>query len=583
MERYTKVEYTPLKYRNGTKSISVQKEEIIKSIGINKYKYLGPIRDLSPNSNTIILKNDINYNTNDLKNKYLNYQYNNTELPINSNYSTNINNNNLNNNIYNANNSLNIQLNKTTPYYYSTKLKDKILHNLRDNFQEDKLKKKKALYVNVNFNVNQNYSIPNDASRNTRSLSVQNNTIDINKKNFEGNYNNINNNYISSIDDPNRNKSLKLVYNNEKQMLNMNKNYIYNNQNKKASFSNKRNQNYIKIFNYKSLEFPKNEPLNINNKNNIKQINKGTNINKINRPNKNQQIYNYIKNIHVTTEPNNIQNKTNNNEAQVNFYLYNLELKMKKLLGENKTESKGKNYNIIRKIFEESLNIINLSQIEKNFLKLMMVKYHSVVYAFSQENKALKQTNENLQNLNFSLDKKYIDLDKKYKLLLKENEDIKKSLSIGKLEDKNIINENEKINNDKTNKNGVNEINNMYKSIKDMDFIINDNTQKEENKKEQIDKKDNNNNDLKNNNDQKINIIKKEFKEKEKSKFKEINNNIIKSDNFRKKIDTFNKLNMRLNSNDLDSLYFNDKINNINCQNSQKNYSKVPKIKFRKK
>ena len=39
----------------------------------------------------------------------------------------------------------------------------------------------------------------------------------------------------------------------------------------------------------------------------------------------------------------------------------------------------------------------------------------------------------------------------------------------------------------------------------------------------------------------------------------------------------------RMNIKDLDSLYFNDKIDNINTQNSQKNYDKVPKIKLGKK
>ena len=125
MEKYSRVKYTPLKYRNETKSISVPKEALLNSIGINKYKELGTTKDFGHNQNTIIIKNDINYNSNDVKNKYLNYQYNNTELSNNLNYSTNINNN--NNNIYNKNmknNSPNLnQLNKTTPYYYSTKLK----------------------------------------------------------------------------------------------------------------------------------------------------------------------------------------------------------------------------------------------------------------------------------------------------------------------------------------------------------------------------------------------------------------------------------------------------------------------------
>ena len=56
-------------------------------------------------------------------------------------------------------------------------------------------------------------------------------------------------------------------------------------------------------------------------------------------------------------------------------------------------------------------------------------------------------------------------------------------------------------------------------------------------------------------------------------------NKNLKSDDFRQKFEQFN----RINVNDLDSLYFNDKVNNLKCYNSQKNYDKVPKIKLNKK
>ena len=239
---------------------------------------------------------------------------------------------------------------------------------------------------------------------------------------------------------------------------------------------------------------------------------------------------------------------------------------------------------------------MNLTQIEKNFLKLIMIKYHDIVYAFSQENKSLKQSSENMSNLNFSLDKKY-------KLLLKENEEMKKVIA-SQIKGDNLINENN--NNIKNNNNlNLNEINNnMYKSIKDMDFIIcdNNNNQKEEKKEKPISgipilnvdtkinsnkvelKEKNSNKNLEKNNNSGIPILnvdteisnnKVELKEKNSNKNLE-KNNISKTPNHKMKIDKFNKMNVK----DLDSLYFNDKVNNINCQNSKKNYDKVPKIKF---
>ena len=404
METYTKIKYTPLKYHPQNKSISLPKDTILNSIGINKYKYLGAQRDTNFNLNAMHLDNT-NYNSNNIKtkNNNLNYQYYNMDQSNIPNLKLNLNDNNNINNLYNNNinnNSVIINpLNKTTPHYYSTKLKDRILNNLRDNFQTDKIKKKKALYVNVNFNVNQNYTMPNYQNKNTRSLSVQNNNyqnkpnnnnIDINKnlnkkRIIDNNLNNVNSNYFDSFYESNKNKIIKTVYEKEKekQLLN-NKNYINNNnQNRNINLGYKRNPSYTKMFNNKSLDFPIKQPpknINIINKNNTKYMGTTTNINKINNQNPNKATQILInnkpntntnnKNINIVTEPN---NKINNKESQINYYIYNLELKMQKLLGENKTESKGKNYNIVRKIFEESLGVMNLTQTEKNFLKLIML------------------------------------------------------------------------------------------------------------------------------------------------------------------------------------------------------------------
>ena len=259
---------------------------------------------------------------------------------------------------------------------------------------------------------------------------------------------------------------------------------------------------------------------------------------------------------------NNNQIKLENNNEQI---LSNLEYKMTKLLKENKTDSKGRNYNIIRKIFEEAINILNFTKKEKKFLKLILLKYHEIVYAFSQENKLLSQSSENLKNLNITLDKKYLDLDKQYKIILKENRDMKAILSIKNNNEFNSNNnDNAKVNNQNIKNN--NNDNMLFKSIKDMEFANNDSFKKDEKYEKDNDYFE-----------RVMKIIKSdEIDEKKNKEDKDRESKRVKSENIKKRREEFN----RLNINDLDSLYFNDKINNIDCYNSKKNYDKVPKIRF---
>ena len=607
MDTYTKIKYTPLKYRTDLKSISVPKQTNLNAIGIKKYKLIGPQKDLNFNSNTMIsLKN--NYNSNYL-NKNLYHQYNNTEQQILGKYDISPNNKIFNNDI-NNNEDVNV-LNKTTPHYYPKKLKDKLLNNLKDNFPADKLKDKKALYVNVIFNVNQNYSMPNYVKKNNRSVSVQNYYMNKNVKNNDLNYistsninvnkslntkkiigDNMNNNsYAPSLYEPIRNKSVKKILDKDKQLLKMEKKYIFNNQkrDREINLPLRKNPSYTKVLNNKSLDFQKNELKNININANTNNINKNPQL-LIN--NKNVIFNNNIKSNNyknILTEPkDNLKNKNNNKELQVNYLLNNLELEMKKLFSENKTESKGKFYNIIRKIFDEAINVMNLSQIEKNFLKLIMIKYHDVVYAFSQENKALKQSGENLQNLNFTLDKKCLELEKQYKIILKENQEMKRLLSSKKVNDNKASNDSEKVNKihitiknkdkniTKENINKMSNVNNnsgMIKIIKDTNFIPIDNNKKEEKKEDKISKNDNiiSIKEL-------IEINKNDNKENNNNKLSGEKNNNEKNNIINKKFEQFN----RINVGDLDSLYFYDKVNNIQCYNSQKNYDKVPNINLKK-
>ena len=606
METYTKIKYTPLKYRTDLKGISIPKQANLNAIGIKKYKLIGPQKDLNFNSNTMIsLKN--NYNSNYL-NKNLYHQYNNTEQQVIGKNGI-FQNNKIFNNDMNNNEAINA-LNKTTPHYYPKKLKDKLLNNLKDNFPADKLKDKKALYVNVNFNVNQNYSMPNYGKKNNRSVSVQNYYVNKNVKNNDTNNNSIsninvnrslntkkiidnnmnNNNYTPSLYEPIRNKSVKKILDKDKQLLKMERKYIFNNQKKdrEINLPFRRNPSYTKVLNNKSIDFQKKDLKNLNINSNTNNINKNPQL-LLN--NKNIIFNNNIKSNNyknILTEPkDNLKNKNNNKELQVNYILNNLELEMQRLISENKTESKGKIYNTIRKIFDEAINVMNLSQIEKNFLKLILIKYHDVVYAFSQENKALKQSGEHLQNLNFTLDKKCLELEKQYKIILKENQEIKRLLASKKSNESKSVNDNGKVNkihikinnNDnnknksitKENINNISNINNnsgMIKIIKDINFVSSDNNKKEEKKEDKGNKNDNiiYIKEI-------IEINKNDNKENNNNKLKEEKNNIINN-----KFEQFNKINVG----DLDSLYFYDKVNNTQCYNSQKNYDKVPKINLKK-
>ena len=496
MKEFNKIRYIPLKYQNEIRSVSNPKQSGLNLNSSNKFQGVQPLKNINFN----------NYNF--VKNNYLNYHYTNTEI---------------NNNNINDGQNINQFINKTHNNYYTNKYKERIINDIKNNFNKDN-KKKKNFYLNVNFNLNQNYTIPNISNNKiNRSLSVQN------YYETKNNLNNINNKINLDINNMNKNnKSYTKILNNKSlEFQTQNKNYISNATNKQNS-----NKNFV---------YHKSNNININNKN-FKNI---------------KILYEPKNNI---TDNNNIQHKQDNNNDQM---ILNLEMKMKNLLKENKTDSKGRNYNIIRKIFEEAINILNFTKTEKKFLKLILLKYHEIVFAFSQENKLLKQSSENLQNMNFSLDKKYLDLEKNYKIILKENQDMKNILSI-KNNDEINFNENNIINVDQ-NKNNINE-DMMYRSIKDMDFELNESCKKEE--------KYENDNDLFEN-DIKIKNIENKI-EKINLINKANDSNRAKSENIKKRRQEFNKLNL----NDLDSLYFNDKINNIHCYNSKKNYDKVPKIKF---
>ena len=404
----------------------------------------------------------------------------------------------LNNNISLSNKNKNLLgATKTTPNHCNKKLiENKSLYNIRNNkYQLDKFQKKKMM---SNLNFNQKY---NDLTNFQRSYSMKYSKNNLaNLTNFEAKNNK---NDISQITN---NKIIKNLYKKENPPLK-----LYNNLNNKNSLTGKRNPSISKINkNYKYLQLISDDN-NYNSKNLTFELKKKNNLEDTKLSIKNLYNINSINNFNHYNINNNCNNDYLNEKENK---IYRLELKMQKLFSENKTNSKSKKYSIIKSIFEESINILNLDSAVKKFFKLIILKYHDVILSFSQENKILRESSVNLQNLNLNLDKKYLELDKKYKFLLKENVDYKNSLE--KMQELHQI----QINNNKDNnvKNEV--INKELKAIDNNDIINNDTVDRN-------------------------------------SKLEKLN---------------------RMNVDDLDSLYFKDKVNTVDCQNSKKNYQKVPKI-----
>ena len=469
MDKFTKIKSSSQtkKLKNEVKKFSVPKTLIV-SNSLSKYQFNNLKKEYSFNAN--MHANNTNYNL----------------FVLDSNNNINLNNNNKNL----------IPATKTTPNLYNKKLiENKSLYNIRNNnYQLDKFQKHKMIN-NLNFN-QKNNNITN--FQRSYSMKYSKNNIS-NLANFEIK----NNNNISQITN---NKIIKNLYKKENPPLK-----LYNNLNNINSITGKRNPYISKINkNYKYLQLISDDS-SYNNKNLTFELNKKNNLEDTKLSIKNLYNINSINNFNNYNFNNNCNNDYSNEKENK---LYKLELKMQKLFSENKTNSKSRKYSIIKSIFEESINILNLESAVKNFFKLIILKYHDVVLLFSQENKILRESSENLQNINLNLDKKYLDLDKKYKLLLKENIEYKNSFEKMQNFQKNPINFN------KNNSIKDEPINKEIKVIDKNEKIINDT-------------------------------------EDRNSKVEKLN---------------------RMNIEDLDALYFKDKVNAIYSQNSKKNYQKVPKI-----
>ena len=237
------------------------------------------------------------------------------------------------------------------------KIKERLIQNLKNNFSQERIRRKKMLNVNVNVNLNQNYSMIN-------------------------NTNNNNNTTQSFYENPNNSSSNVNIF--------------------KRNFYNKKDQP-LKLYTDANA-FNTHSNININTtptNNNNKNLNSSLNEN---------DVSDCSNKFALSSGGGQNGNCRINNEK-----FYDLEIKMEKMFKENKTNSKSRKYNITKFIFEEGIKNLGGNTIMQNFFRKILVTYHEVFLAFSTENKNFKEKTENLTNQNLQIDKNYIELSKKLK------------------------------------------------------------------------------------------------------------------------------------------------------------------------
>ncbi len=406
--------------------------------------------------------------------------------------------NNTNSNISNINNITNNYVSNKTPSYYGSQLKERLIQDLKNNFSQDKIQKKKLLNVNVNINLNQNYSLMNNNNNSNTNNNLNNNILNNNNNNLKSLYHLTENPSHSNIF---QNKTLF----NDRELPTK----LYTNPSK---IIHRRNDSHNNFLNH----------LNVN-------------------PNLKSTLYSENNVIFSQNNTENSKLTETQNNQKLNEQFYDLQIKLEKLLKENKTHSKSRNYNIIKMIFEEGIKILS-DNVQRNFLKIILVKYHELVIAYNNENKSLRQSSEHLQNQYLTLDKNYIDLQKN--LIEKEKEIEKFKKDIQDMKNKSF---NEIINNSQITFCGKEE-------IKDNSLLQSKNSLLQSKNSLLQSKIDNKNNNL---------TQSKSF-------------DIIFSNRHQRFVNIVNRNNL----DDLDALYFNDKVDERKTENSINNMKKIPLLKF---
>ena len=289
----------------------------------------------------------------------------------------------------------------------SSKVKERLIQNLKNNFSQERIHKKKMLSVNVNVNLNQHYAMINN----------NNNTTDTNGSSQSGNASNANGQqhaYTHSFYDNNTISNISLY---------------------KRNYFGKKEQP-LKLYTDANA-------FNNNNHTYSSTHKKKSNVDRQTSSNNNCSFGDAFENSKLinSNSHNNLSLSTSNNSNVIPNVIekFNeLETKMTKMLKENKTNSKSKKYNITKQIFEETITHFTtittfLSQhlpehnnnnnnkdipspyIITSLLKNIIKTYHEAFFAFSTENKILRENVEKFQSSTFHLEKRVLDVSKQLK------------------------------------------------------------------------------------------------------------------------------------------------------------------------
>ena len=275
------------------------------------------------------------------------------------------------------------------------KLKKMEINNDNDNEHN---RSQSSFYMNKTKNTfYSNYLFNNDNSNNYNNESINNKS----KEQDMNNYNCIQKNYneLSTI----QNKTPIKLYNDNNTTINLAGSY-----------------NFHQYFN--TIINNRNNSINRNNNN----LNRNYNRNKPTIDNYNNKIYNNINYCQTQISNNTAENDSKNrNNFFVNEKLLekvnDIKEEMDKNLAQNPTNSKSMKYNTLKHGFEKLLKTFKnfLINIEGNsifyFLQKLLIGYHEVVLAFSNENRKLKELNIKLTEQYENIDKNLIECNKTLK------------------------------------------------------------------------------------------------------------------------------------------------------------------------
>ena len=356
--------------------------------------------------------------------------------------------------------------------------------NGSNNYSYNKLRRKMVLSVDLNNKKNniKNISQINDINNNLKlvtDIQMENQRID-NNSNTTSSFNNISNptsNGAKTDNINNNGNKPKVISVNHQNQIKTNviikspeKNYNSNIFNTCIGASDKKirtqkNNIGINKSNNKKINLQIKQPLKLFEDNSTNLTNSGNY--QVNFTNYNFNEKKYIKPQLKNSNSSNFYKLNHNNHANnhnnydTNNYKFlkeviDIQAEMEKNMKDNLTNSKSKKYNTLKHSFENLLKLLgntifkNNNSIINTLLEKILIGYHEVVSAFSQENRKLKQVNYNLNEQYEKMSKDLFNLTKNLKEKQKQIENLKnkiKNFESEKLKENFILGQKHDINN----------------------------------------------------------------------------------------------------------------------------------------